>query len=465
MAFGKHGLTDYILAAPAARVVARNPIGKPVHRAHVLEMIAKLSLLGCLLFTVALVGCSDGATNDSSAPDAGAPPAGSLWPKLATIPLINPTGAFWGPMVSVGTQSFLVQADTGSATTAVAGASCTTCASVGVSPLYMPGATATDDHLTANALYGDMTGWSGEIYTDSISLGQGTPNISLAIGDISANLMQFFADNGYQGILGLGAPENALPGTGAYVDLAEQRGAVPIMAFELCSTDGTMWLGGFDATRAAAAPAYTPLLPISENQRFYAVDVNSMSIGSTSVASAADFQSSAGPPVVDTGTTLFYAPDTVVTNTLAAINASPGFKALFGNSAKLGTFDSPDNNGCVTKVGVTAAMVDAMLPALTLTFPSKLAGAPDHSLTVNPTVSYMLAADTDHWCFGIMNSGDGATILGDAILQAFVTIIDLQNQQVGWAPDLGCTLNTRRRPIERATFHPHPPRPRPQPRR
>ena len=329
----------------------------------------------------------------------------------------------------------------------------------------MPGATATDDHLTANALYGDMSGWSAEVYTDSVSLGQGTPNISLAIGDISANLMQFFADNGYQGILGLGAAENALPHTGAYFDLAEQRGVVPIMAFELCSADGTMWIGGFDATRAAAAPAYTPLLPISENQRFYAVDVNSMSIGSTSVANAADFRASAGPPIVDTGTTLFIAPDTVVSNALAAINGSPGFKALFGNSAKLGTLDSADNHGCVTKVGVTAAMIDAMLPALTLTFPSKLAGAGDLSFTVKPTVSYMLDGGSDQWCFGIANSDDGSTILGDAILQAFVTIIDLQNQQVGWAPDLGCTLNTRRRAIEGAAFHPHPPRPRPQRRR
>lgn len=110
-------------------------------------------------------------------------------------------------------------------------------------------------------------------------------------------------------------------------------------------------------------------------------------------------------------------------------------------------------------------MIDAMLPALTLTFPNKLAGSPDLSFTVKPTVSYMIGFDGGQWCFGIDNSPDGLTILGDEILQAFVTIIDLENQQVGWAPDLGCTLNTRRRAIERATFHPHPPRPRPHHRR
>jgi hypothetical protein len=450
MAFSKHGSTDSIVAAPTARVVARDPVGQPVRRALGSGRMAKASLLGCLLAAVALVGCSDD---------------GSPWPKLAAIPLANPEGYFWGAKLSVGGQSFLVQADTGSATTALAGASCATCASVGVSPLYMPGATAKDDRLTTGASYGDMSGWSGEIYTDRISLGNGTPSLSFPIGDISTNLMEFFQDNGYQGILGIGPPESGLPDTGAYFDLAEQSGAVPVMAFELCPTGGTMWIGGFDPTRAAAAPAYTPMLPITDHQRFYAVDVHSMSIGSTRVASAADFHSSAGPPIVDTGTTLFIAPDAVVSNTLAAVNGAPGFKALFGNTAKLGTVDSADNNGCVTKAGVTAAMVDAMLPALTLTFPGTLAGASDLSFTVKPTVSYMLDVGSDSWCFGIVNSADGSTILGDAILQAFVTIIDLQNQQVGWAPDLGCTLDTQRRAIERTAFHPHPPRPRPQRRR
>jgi hypothetical protein len=429
MASGKHGLLDSILAAPAARVVAR------------------VSLLGCSLVAVALIGCSDGNHD---------------WPKLAAIPLTNPEGPFWGAKLSVGSQSFFVQIDSGSATTAVAGASCAACASVGVSPLYMPGATANDDHVGVSSMYLDMSGWDAEVFTDQVSLGQGTPSVSLAIGNISDSLMDFFQDNAYQGILGLAAPQAAAPHTGAYFDLAEQSGAVPIMAFELCPTDGTMWIGGFDATRAAAAPAYTPLHPIGADQPFYTVDIRSMSIGSTRVATAADFVASAGPPIVDTGTTLFGAPDGVVNSALAAVNASPGFHALFGTTARLGTIDSADDMGCVTKPGVTAAMIDAMLPALTLTFPGKAAGAPDLSFTVKPTVSYMLDIGGDQWCFAIASSPDGSTILGDEILRAFVTIIDLENQQVGWAPDVGCTLDPRRPAIERSAFHPHPPRPRPR---
>lgn len=440
------GDTDDLILERWPAGALRDPAGKPVRRALGSAM-AKLSLPGCLLFTATLIGCSDDGTPD--------------WPKLAAVPLTNPNGGFWGAQLSVGSQSFFVDVDTGSATTAVAGVGCSTCASVGVSPLYKPGATATDDRLPATSMYLDMSGWSGEVFTDRVGLGQGTPSMPLAIGDISTNLMGFFSDNAYQGILGLAAPEAALPHTGAYFDLAEQSGAVPTMAFELCPNDGTMWIGGFDATRAAAAPAYTPLRPISDQQPFYAVDVHSMSIGSTSVATAADFQAGPVPPVVDTGTRPFIAPQAVVTSTLAAINASPGFHALFGTGAKLGTLDSAEDGGCVARAGVTAAMVDAMLPPLTLTFPSQLAGSPDLSFTVKPTVSYLFDAGSDHWCFGILSTPDGTTILGDEILQAFVTIIDLQNQQVGWAPDRGCTLNTRRRAIERAAFRPRPPRLRP----
>src|SRR5258707_3424374 len=49
MAPDKHGLTDSILAAPTAHVVARDPVGTPGRRALVLEVMANMSLLGCLV--------------------------------------------------------------------------------------------------------------------------------------------------------------------------------------------------------------------------------------------------------------------------------------------------------------------------------------------------------------------------------------------------------------------------------
>src|SRR4051812_43691932 len=112
MATRTHELTEPVPAAPTARAVARDPVASPGRRALVLEAMARGSFLGGWLFTVALAGCSDGDTGS--------------WPKLAAIPLTTPNGVFWGPMLSVGNQSFLMDLDTGSTTTAVAGAGCTT---------------------------------------------------------------------------------------------------------------------------------------------------------------------------------------------------------------------------------------------------------------------------------------------------------------------------------------------------
>lgn len=444
---GKHGFTDLLITAPTAHVTAHDAT-KPSRPARVSGVIAGLSLLGCLWLPLASAGCSASAADDATGPDA-------VWPKPAAIPLSSFNELFWGTTLSIGTQSFFVDIDTGSATTAVAGASCTSCASAGVLPLYKPGASAMDQRQTASAVYLGMDGWSGEVFTDKVSLGQGTPELPLAFAAITDDVMQFLPDNSRQGILGLGPSENAVPHTDAYIAAAEQSGADPVLAFELCPTGGTMWIGGFDATRAAAAPGYTPMVPITRDQQHYAVHISSMSIGSTSVATAADFQSSPLPPVVDTGTTLFIAPKPVVTSTLAAVNASPGFKALFGDSAALGTIDTPDTFGCVAGPGVTTAMVDAMLPPLTMTLPGKVAGSPDLSFTVKPTVSYIIDAGDGQWCFTLLDDPSGLTILGDTIMRAFVTIIDRANQQVGWAPDRGCTLDARRHPAGSSSFHDH----------
>ncbi len=472
---GKRPFVDHTAALPTGQVpvvdgLVRNPAVKLVACVIAFDAMSHVSLVGRTLLSVALVGCGGGG--GGSTPDApftqedapapiDAPLMHQTWPTLAAIPMTSPDGSFWGPMFTIGSQSFMMDLDTGSTTTAVAGKTCTTCASAGVTPLYMPGSTAMDQHNTVMTSYSDGSGWAGEIYVDAVGFTQ-TPTIPLALGDIVNNMMDFFADNSYQGILGMGAPANAEPNTGSWFDLATQSGMVPIMAFELCPTTGTMWLGGFDSTKAAAAPGYTPLLPISNDQPFYSVDISSMSIGATKVStSVTDWQEpQVGSPVVDTGTSLFYAPTAIVPKILAAINASAGFKTVFGATAVLPN-DESQSGGCITKAGVTGAMVDANLPPLTITFPNKAGGA-DISYTLKPMVSYMYDGGGNQWCFGIDDDGGEGSTLGDQIMEAFVTIIDVQNQQVGWAIDTGCGGDpTFRRPIQHETFRPHLPHPRP----
>ena len=367
------------------------------------------------------------------------------------IPLTTPDQSFWGPQVSIGGQMFMMDLDTGSTTIGVASSTCTQC--TGVTPLYAPGSGAVDEHMTASTTYADNSGWSGEIYKDAIDLGHGSPVMQVDFAAMTRQ-RQFFYQNQYQGIFGLGAAANAEPNTGSYFDIAAAAGMTGVMAFELCSSGGTMWLGGFDSSKAASAPQYTPLIPISDNQPFYAIDITGMSIGDTSVGSgAATFEE----PVVDTGTTYFYLPTPVETAMINAINASTGFKTLFGANAKVADDPNGTGVGCVTGTGITGAMVDASLPPLTMTMPG-MNGGPDITVSVPPLRSYMYDAGGGQFCLGIADGGtQDATTMGDQIMQAFVTIIDVQHHQVGWALDAGCGPAPVR-PRDRTTFHPHPPK-------
>jgi hypothetical protein len=379
------------------------------------------------------------------------------------IALTTPDESFWAPTIHVGSQSFVMDLDTGSTSTAIAGSGCSTCQNV--SPEYVPAGSAMDQQKTATTEYADGTGWMGEIYEDTLGLGSGSPDATFNIVDISTQVVGsqgmagfFDGENDYQGILGMGSPENAEPDTGAYFATITAAGVAGTMAFELCDDGGTMWLGGYDETHAQAAAQYTPLLPINANENpFYSIDITSMSLNGTNVGmGSAAFQE----PIVDTGTTFFYLPTNVESALIAAINASPAFQTLFPSTTLQ---DDPNGTGigCTGTSSVTDAMVDAMLPPLVFTVPNEAGGA-DISFSVNALESYMFDGGQGQFCLGIANGGpeDGAT-LGDQFMQAFVTVIDVANQRVGFALDKGCSASaSKRRSRDLSTFRPHLPKPR-----
>jgi hypothetical protein len=379
-------------------------------------------------------------------------------PGVYAIPLTTPDDSFWAPTLTVGSQQFVMDLDTGSTSVGIAGSTCTSC--TGLSPLYTPGSTATDQDGSASTEYADNSGWSGEIYQDTIALENGSPNAQLNLVDITAQTGGFFSGNVYQGILGMGSPENAEPNTGAYFNtITTTSGVTPIMAFELCAKDGTMWLGGFDQTHASAAPAYTPMEAISDNQPFYSIDITGASLGSAALtdATATDLTDW----VVDTGTTLFYIPTPMLTALIKDINANTSFKTLFPGS----TFKNSSTAASCTKKGtttVTDAQVESMLPSFTMTMKNAGGGA-DITVTAGPLESYLYDNGDGTFCLGAQDGGTGSqaeVTMGDQILQGFVSIIDLKNQQVGWAPDAYCAVNGAKFPAKKsASFHPHLPKP------
>jgi Eukaryotic aspartyl protease len=380
-----------------------------------------------------------------------------------TIPLTTANQEFWSPKVTIGGQTFAMDLDTGSTTTAIAGTTCSTCTNV--SPEYMPGSTAMDEGKTAESEYADGTGWQGEVYQDTIMVGSDTPEATFALVDISTQVVNggqsgfFDNSNAYQGILGMGAPQNAVNNTGAYFQtLVGSDGVKPVMAFELCPDGGTMWLGGYDDTHASAAVQYTPMVTINNANPFYSINVTSMAIGNTNVGTGADeFEE----PVIDTGTTFFYVPTSVQSAVISAVNASSGFQALFPGTT-LQNDPSFSGVGCTNTSSVTDAQVDAMLPPLNIVMPGVNNGA-SVTFQIPALESYMFDASQGVFCLGIEDGGSqDASTFGDQFMQAFVSVIDTGNNQIGFALDKGCGsgsgVSHRRAPRDLATLHPHLPK-------
>ena len=297
---------------------------------------------------------SSGSDSGSNGQDSGAAPSG---PSGYAIPLTAPEGADfeYTASVTIGDQSFALSLDTGSTTLGVGGTGCTTC--TGVTPLYTPSSTAMATGKRAESQYADGTGWSGPVYTATVTLGDGSPSVSLELVDITKATGQqgdsfFDGSNDDQGILGLGPSQNELPNTTGYLPVLASGGVTNTFAFELCDTmganAGTMWLGGDGSPGSAVV--YTPLVAINDQNSFYAINVDGMSLGGTTIVSNAS--STFAQPVLDTGTSLFYVPTSVFNTFQSTLEASSGFTTLFGSN----TFaTSGDAAGCVTDASVTDA--------------------------------------------------------------------------------------------------------------
>ncbi len=380
--------------------------------------LSPLLLLACT--SAACGGGTDGPDADLS-PD----PA---WPASTAIPLTRSRlGSLYSAVMTVGSSSFPLVIDTGSSTAGVFSSTCRDCD--GGAGLYAPGATAVDLGKRASAEYVDGSRWDGEIYSDKVSLGVGTPAETLDLVAIDSAL-GFLLDPTTNGILGMGPPAGLLDGTTSYALFADRTPSGQL-GFELCSAGGTMWLGAVDPLASAAPPQTTPLLASSDSAPYYRVDMADVAVGTQSLGAG-----SGGFPgvLVDTGTTAFLLPTGTVAALVSAVNAAPGRAALFGGSMLSPT----DDTQCLTHAGVTAATVDAMLPPLILSFGDGHGGV--FTVAVPATPSYLGDNGQGSFCRAVEAVSDGGPgpILGVGILRGLVTVIDPRARTVGFAPQVGC---------------------------
>jgi hypothetical protein len=364
------------------------------------------------------------------APDAdpdGALDGGEAGAGLVTVALSScGTAGVYTASAAIGeSQQFQLVVDTGSATLGVAASSCSAC---DVKPEYTPGSSAVDEHQSASSDFGTGA-WSGEIYEDTVTLGSAAAPVKLVAISSQRDFFQLFPC-AMQGVMGFGPAGAALSGTQVFIDQLAAPAHVPeVFATELCDTAGTLWLGGYDPSFTTAAPQYVPLSSGALSPEYYAVNLTSVTVGGTTVPIAT---AAATDSVVDTGTSGFLLQTAAYDALTAAIQSNAVFAQVFG-----ATFFS--SQGACADVTETKDALDAMLPALTLTFGSN----PGVSIQAAPTESYLFP-DTKSWCSALITDPSVfsevplASILGSPMLRSNIVIFDRAQKRVGFAPHTAC---------------------------
>jgi hypothetical protein len=386
------------------------------------------------LAVVALAACSGGR---DTAPDALPDPA----PGIVDLSLTALDAEAYTVPFTVGGQPFNAFLDTGSTTMAVAATAC----DCETSPLYTPGSAATDQDVTATGYYSSGATWSGEVYSDVVALA-GLPRVPVDFVAVSSQ-SDLFRTN-VQAILGFGPSDLLVPGTTSYLDALGSAGETRELAVRLCPDGGDLWIGGFDPSAATSAVQFTPILqidPADANQRYYTVAVTGAAIGSADLGLAAD---DFGPTVIDVGTSRSGVPAAAVAAMLGAINADAGFQTLFPNQ----TLTDDETGICLEgSAGVTPALVDATLPPLTVEFATPTGAS--FAVALSPSRSYFTPLGGTTYCLGIGSTGDTApnnSLFGVSVLSGMLTVFDVADGQIGFAPELGCAEATgdvaRRRP-------------------
>ncbi len=375
------------------------------------------------LVLVPIAGCSSSPTkNSGDTPDASvqvdaphASPDADLAGVVA-VPLTADGGGYTASF-QLGMQAFDFIVDTGSTSTGVAASTCTNC---DVQPEYTSSG-AVDKHETASSQYGSGS-WKGEVFEDAATIG-GRAAVTLDFAAITSQT-GFFQGPGYEGILGLGPDALLLPNTTSYLTKAIAAGMTSQVAFQLCPDGGTMWLGGYDAGAATAAPSFTPIVA---GAPYYMINVGGVGMGDAALpVTGADF----GPTIIDTGTTLTFVPTAVETAVIAAVNGASGYASVFGTQALA-------DGACMTTT-MTSAQIDAALPPLSLTFAS---GNP---IAIPATHAYLFDQGGGQYCFSfsdsskLVGSAQKVSLFGNTLLAGMLTIIDVGNKQLGFAPQQGC---------------------------
>ncbi|MEO6954372.1 MAG: pepsin-like aspartic protease, partial [Polyangia bacterium] len=391
-----------------------------------LRYLAPLLLAGC--------GGSTPSAPDGGALDGSVP--GADGGAVAEVVLGGCYSAHTMPVTFGASQTFQLNVDTGSASLGVAETACASCTTAGVTPLYAPGAGATDLMKPVSSKFdtGEL-GWSGEAYRDVATIGGLAASVDLAaITDQTQYFFDAFCDakagsvhSPYQGIIGFAPDTYLVPGTTSWMTALAATKTVPdVFALSLCHVGGRMWLGGYDEGALAAPVAWVPM----NQQSGYRVAWRGVGIGAKTVAfpvGTLGFTDSGGPGMI--------VPDASFAQVASALAADASIQSVFGATFFSSTATGFEN--CVT-LADSPASLDAKLPTLDLQL-----GPADAPVEVKlgATHSYLtytyLGGDQVTYCQGLIAGGTSygnLFYIGQSVMLDRVVVHDRANARMGFAP-------------------------------
>lgn len=271
--------------------------------------------------------------------------------------------------------------------------------------MYNPSQSSTSQALngeTWSITYGDGSSSSGNVYTDTVSVGStSVPGQAVELAKkVSA---QFQSDTASDGLLGLAfsnintvKPDKQQ----TFFDNAKSSLSSPLFTAVLKhQAPGSYDFGYIDNSKYTGSISYTP---VDSSQGFWAFNVDSYTVGSGSSVPASI------APIADTGTTLLLIDDAVVTAYYSGV-PSASYDANQGGYTFPCSSTLPD---ITFDVGGYSAVVSGSL------------------------INFAPVDASGTTCFGGLqsNAGIGISIFGDIFLKSQFVVFDSNGPQLGFAP-------------------------------
>ncbi|KAF2157406.1 aspartic proteinase II-1 [Myriangium duriaei CBS 260.36] len=218
--------------------------------------------------------------------------------------------------VTIGSQTFNLDFDTGSSDLWVFGSGLSSSAQSGHT-IYNPGSTASLlSGQTWSIGYGDGSGAKGVVYSDKVVVG-GVTATKQAVEAATSVSSSFVQDTSNSGLLGLAFSNiNTVRPTQqtTFFDSVKSSLAAQLFTTSLKKgAAGTYDFGYIDTSKYTGAISY---VPISTRNGFWEFSAGNYTVGSTR------FTGTIGEGIADTGTTLLYLPTKVVSNYYAQVKGA-----------------------------------------------------------------------------------------------------------------------------------------------